>query len=94
MTNTSPFSTIRIHDVKKMDHDDIENIEELTKWTCCCFKKKSDSRLIKFFAQYCLIVAFFSFCSAMLFMAESCEDSQLYSSLLLLVVGVIIPQPK
>lgn len=91
---SNPFTTINVHEVKKMDDDDIEHVEELSQWRCCCFERKSDSRMIKFISQYVLIVAFFMFCTTMLFHAESCEDSQLYSSLLLLIVGVIIPNPK
>ena len=91
----SPFAHSRALpiEIKDFEKKDIENVKELNQWdSCCC--GDTDSRLLKFIAQYFLIWAFFTFCVFMLYKAETCEDSQLYSSLLLLVVGVIIPNPR
>ena len=69
------------------------NPETLSLWRCCCFEKKTDSRLIKFIAVYLIIFIVFIFTLVMLFYSHSCEDQTLYMSLLTLLLGLIIPHP-
>ena len=94
----SPFKTPRsltpVPDLERMNSEDVKHITELNKWSCCCFSHTTDSRLIRFLGQYLILFMVFVFTLTMLFNAESCEDVQGYMSLLTLLLGIIIPNPK
>lgn len=49
---------------------------------------------IKFIVQYILIVGLISFFSLGLYRADTCESSNLYQSLLMLIVGIALPSPS
>jgi hypothetical protein len=93
----SPFAPTRTLDIppelERADSNDIKHIEQLNTWRSCCWGK-TDSRLIKFLAQYLILLMVFVFTLFQLHYANSCEDSTAYLSLLTLLLGVVIPSPK
>ena len=91
MNEQSPFSNTRILDIKKMDNDDVKNVQKLNEWYCCFFQKPTDSRLLKFLLQYIILLAVFIFCLAQLWRADNCESTTTYISLLTFLLGLIIP---
>ena len=87
----SPFQTV-VH--LPMNTREIKQLDDVAQWHCCCFEKKTDSRLIKFISVYLIILTVFLFTLIMLFYAKTCEDQTLYMSLLTLLLGIIIPTPR
>jgi len=61
-------------------------------WDSCCMRL--DSRAVQFFAQFLVIIITISFCFYQLVKLDDCEAQQAYLSLLTLILGVILPQPK
>lgn len=60
-------------------------------WQSCCLV--IDRRAVQFFTQNIIIVGIICFCMDRLMELNSC-DSQPYLSLLTLLIGVLIPNPK
>ena len=56
-----------------------------TSWNVAC---------IRFSTQYVLIVGLITFFAVGLYKSDTCEDSNLYSSLLMLVIGIGLPSPS
>ena len=85
--NASPFTVDRVLDINE---EDFKN----TRWTCCCSKKPTDSRLLKFIGIYIMMFSTLSFCLVQLSFSKTCEDTTSYMSLLTLLLGIIVPHPK
>ena len=49
---------------------------------------------IRFSTQYVLIVGLITFFAIGLYKSETCENSNMYQSLLMLVIGVALPSPS
>ena len=49
---------------------------------------------IRFSTQYVLIVGLITFFAVGLYKSETCESSNMYQSLLMLVIGVALPSPS
>lgn len=64
-----------------------------TQWNSCV-GGSTDSRLLRYIVIHAIIIALISWTMVMLSKAESCEDSQLYSSLLTFLIGLVIPTSK
>lgn len=62
------------------------------RWKSCCFIMDKDFAM--FFTKYFIIIGLISFFATELHLSESCEDKNLYQSLLMLIIGVAIPNPK
>jgi len=95
--NSSPFAPTRTLDMptlERVNSVDIKHIEDLNQWNACCCEQKTDSRLIKFIAQYLILMVLFLFCLTMLWNADSCDESSGYLSLLSVIIGIALPQPK
>lgn len=93
----SPFAPNRTLDMptlERVSSVDIKHIEDLSQWNTCCCEQKTDSRLIRFIAQYLILLLVFVFCLTMLYRSETCEDTTGYLSLLSLLLGIIVPSPK
>lgn len=61
-------------------------------WRSCCLTLNKEFTI--FFTKYFILIALMAFFSVELHLAVNCEDKSLYQSLLLLVLGVAIPNPK
>jgi len=61
-------------------------------WKSCCFEL--DRHATVFFSQLIVCILVISFCMYQLLHSKSCETDQLYSSILTLVLGVLIPSPR
>ena len=64
-----------------------------TQWNSCV-GGSTDSRLLRYVVIHAIIIALISWTMVMLSRAQSCEDSQLYSSLLTFLIGLVIPTSK
>ena len=62
------------------------------RWKSCCLVMDKDFAM--FFTKYFIIIGLITFFAAELHLSESCEDKNLYQSLLMLIIGVAIPNPK
>ena len=56
-----------------------------TAWNVAC---------IRFSTQYVLIVGLITFFAIGLYKSDTCENSNMYQSLLMLVIGVALPSPS
>jgi len=61
-------------------------------WRSCCLTLDRD--FVQYFVKYFILIGLISFFSVELKMSGSCEDKQLYNSLLMFVVGLAIPAPR
>lgn len=88
------FRTLNIKDFKNAKKNEIELLEKASHWDMCCCTKPTDSRLLKFIAQYLLIFMVLTFSLYKLGISTSCEDSTLWLSVLTLILGIILPAPS
>ena len=61
-------------------------------WRSACIEVDKD--FVVFAASYFVLTGLLTFFCVGLYKAESCEESNLYQSLLLLILGVILPSPR
>ena len=61
-------------------------------WRSACIE--CDKDFVVFVASYFILAGLLFFFGAGLWTAETCEQSNLYQSLMLLVLGVILPSPR
>ena len=62
------------------------------KWKSCCFYV--DKEVVVFSTKYFILIGLMIFFSFELHIATTCEDKQLFMSLLTLIIGVAIPSPR
>ena len=62
------------------------------KWKSCCFYV--DREVVVFSTKYFILISLMIFFSAELHISTTCEDKNLYQSLLMLVLGISVPNPK
>lgn len=62
------------------------------KWKSCCFYV--DREVVVFSTKYFILISLMIFFSAELHISNTCEDKNLYQSLLMLVLGISVPNPK
>ena len=65
---------------------------DTVRWRSCCLLMDKDFAI--FFTKYFIIIGLISFFALELHISETCEDKNLYQSLLMLVIGVALPNPK
>ena len=76
----------------------LEETEETTpnevenSWRSCCFSV--DKNATVFISQLSVCILVISFCMYQLLHSKSCEKDSLYSGLLTLILGIIIPNPR
>ena len=61
-------------------------------WRSCCVELNRDFTI--FFTKYIILIGLMIFFSVELHISITCEDKQLFISLLTLIIGVAIPNPK
>ena len=64
----------------------------VVKWRSCCLEMDKDFAI--FFVKYFIIIGLISFFAVELHLSNTCEDKNLMQSLLMLVIGVALPNPK
>ena len=67
--------------------------EHKTQWRSC-IGGTTDSRLLKYTVIHVIIFLLLIWCMVMLTLVDSCEATQLYSSMLTFLVGLVIPATK
>ena len=65
---------------------------DVVKWRSCCLIMDKDFAI--FFVKYFIIIGLISFFAIELHLSYTCENKNLYQSLLMLVIGVALPNPK
>ena len=87
--STTPDTLKRIIESKleraKNEYDD-------TWKSCVC--GSSDKRAVLYFSQLSILLLVMGFCFVQLVRLPDCGDQQLYSSILTMVIGILIPSPK
>ena len=71
----------------------LEYQEASTQWNSC-IGGSTDSRLLRYIVIHLIIIGLLIYTMLMLSGAEDCESSQLYSSLLTFLIGLVIPTSK
>ena len=71
----------------------LELSEHKTQWKSC-LGGSTDSRLLKYTIIHVIIFLLLIWCMVMLTLVDSCEATQLYSSMLTFLVGLVIPATK
>jgi len=77
---------------KDLELQRIDTPETVIRWKSCCLVMDKDFAI--FFTKYFIIVGLITFFALELHISDSCEDKNLYQSLLMLVIGVALPNPK
>jgi len=78
---------------KVLDHKmHLEESENENRWKSCCITM--DKRAVTFFAQYIMLAITLVFSCIKLSGAIDTNDKQLYTSLITLIIGIVIPSPK
>lgn len=62
------------------------------RWKSCCFYVDRD--VVVFSTKYFILIALMTFFSAELHLSTTCEDKNLYQSLLMLTLGISVPNPR
>jgi hypothetical protein len=62
------------------------------RWKSCCFYV--DREVVVFSTKYFILISLMVFFSAELHISTTCEDKNLYQSLLMLVLGISVPSPR
>jgi len=69
------------------------NYVERYMWKSCCLQV--DRRAVIFFSQLTISISIIIFCMTQLWIHhEDCDKNQLYTGILMTIVGVHLPQPK
>jgi hypothetical protein len=67
-------------------------IEEEKEWKSCCWSV--DKSMVKYVIQVSILGGLIIFSSCMLVVDKACESQRNYASLLMVCLGVFLPQPK
>lgn len=65
-----------------------ENVE----WKSCCLR--ADKNMVKYIVQVGVLSGLILFSASMLVVDKDCNSQRNYSSLLMICLGVFLPQPK
>mgnify|MGYP001125129379 CR=1 FL=1 len=100
MTDDVSLDSVRVH----IPHREAESprprrsgssdTEKYWESPCCGRRERFQVNCIKFLTQYLLIVGLLIFFAVGLYQADTCEDSNMYLSLLMLIVGIALPSPS
>jgi len=75
------------------DNTNQNNYVERYMWKSCCLQV--DRRAVIFFSQLTISISIIIFCMTQLWIHhEDCDKNQLYTGILMTIVGVHLPQPK
>jgi hypothetical protein len=83
---------ICFNEEKKLIRQSSVNEQKNNEWVSCCMKM--DKQAVKYFLQVSILGGLIVFSSAMLVVEPDCNSQRNYSSLLMICLGTLIPQPK
>lgn len=72
--------------------ESVTSDEDKNSWRSCCFSV--DKNATVFISQLSVCIIVICFCMYQLLHSKSCEKDSLYSGLLTLILGIIIPNPR
>ena len=72
--------------------DNIQDENKAEEWRSCCLKV--DKNAVKYFIQVGILSSLIIFSATMLIVDRDCNSQRNYSSLLMICLGVFLPQPK
>ena len=72
--------------------DDIHDENKVEEWKSCCLKV--DKNMVKYVIQVGILSSLIIFSATMLVVDKDCNSQRNYSSLLMICLGVFLPQPK
>ena len=72
--------------------EDIQDENKAEEWKSCCLK--ADKSAVKYFIQVGILSGLILFSAIMLVSDKDCNSQRNYSSLLMICLGVFLPQPK
>lgn len=89
----SPTENKLINENLELDH------KLINEYSCCCFKAKTDRRLLTFLSQLGLSSMVMIFCIYKLSVENSCpcrdnNFNNFYTSILMTILGVFLPSPR
>ena len=67
------------------------SIDEPKEWKSCCLKV--DKSAVKYFTQVGILTGLIIFSAIMLVSDKECNNQRNYSALLMVCIGVFLPQP-
>lgn len=77
---------------KDLELQRVDTPSDVVRWRSCCLIMDKDFAI--FFTKYFIIIGLISFFAVELHISETCEASNLYQSLMMLVIGIALPNPK
>jgi len=98
MTGDISLDSVRVHipggEIVESPRPRRSGSSEIEKyWTSPCGGRWS-VQCIRFLSQYIVLTGMLVFFSVALYQADTCEETNLWQSLVLLVFGVMIPSPS
>ena len=72
--------------------DNLQDENKVEEWKSCCLK--ADKNAVKYFIQVGILSSLIIFSATMLAVDKDCNSQRNYSSLLMISLGVFLPQPK
>ena len=86
MNDTDIEPRIMIHPTNHVDQESSQT------WKSCCFIINPNA--VKYFTQVTILSSLIIFSAVMLVVDQRCESQRNYGSLLMVCLGVFLPQPK
>jgi hypothetical protein len=85
---------VRVHTMENVIVHPVQNADAPnTNWKSCCFE--IDARVFQFIAVLIVTILVLLFCMFQLIRnAKTCPEQQMYVSILTLVLGVFLPNPR
>ena len=97
MTDDISLDDVRVHiphEIAESPRPRRSGSSEYWESPCCGRRERFQVNCVKFLTQYLLIVGLLIFFAVGLYQADTCEDSNMYQSLLMLIVGIALPSPS
>ena len=96
MTDDVSLDSVRAHIPHEVAESPRRSGDTEKYWTspCCGRRERFQVNCVKFLTQYLMIVGLLIFFGVGLYQADDCTESNMYQSLMLLIIGVALPSPS
>jgi hypothetical protein len=85
-------STPRLR-TRRIEHEiELEDKKYDDHWQSCCMT--IDRRATRYFSQLAIAMLIMVFCIVMLIRNDDCPSQQLYSGILMTIIGIMLPSPS